>query len=46
MAGHSDNVLDLPAFEEPTKVLIVIAPYYGDIAEAQLASARILMRRS
>ncbi len=40
MAGHSDNVLNLPEFDVPTKVLIVIAPYYKDISEAQLASAR------
>lgn len=40
MAGHSDNVLDLPRFEAGTTVLIVIAPYYKDISEAQLASAR------
>jgi 6,7-dimethyl-8-ribityllumazine synthase len=40
MAGHSDNVLELPKFDKPTKVLIVIAPYYKDISKAQLASVR------
>ncbi len=40
MAGHSDNTLTLPQFDEPTKVGIVIAPYYTAISEAQLASAR------
>jgi len=40
MAGHSDNDLDLPDFGDPVKVLIVIAPYYAKIADAQLASAR------
>ncbi|MEM8822311.1 MAG: 6,7-dimethyl-8-ribityllumazine synthase [Pseudomonadota bacterium] len=45
MAGHSDNVLDLPTFEEAPKVLIVIAPYYGAISEAQLASARAVLER-
>ncbi|MEM7643991.1 MAG: 6,7-dimethyl-8-ribityllumazine synthase [Pseudomonadota bacterium] len=45
MAGHSDNVLDLPSFEEAPKVLIVIAPYYGAISEAQLASARAVLER-
>lgn len=45
MAGHSDNVLDLPAFEAAPKVLIVIAPYYGRIAEAQLASARAWLEK-
>ena len=46
MAGHSDNVLDLPTFDEPTKVLIVIAPYYGDIAQAQLASAKAVIEKA
>lgn len=40
MAGHSDNVLDLPAFDTPPRILLVIAPYYSAIAEQQLASAR------
>ncbi|MEM8848646.1 MAG: 6,7-dimethyl-8-ribityllumazine synthase [Pseudomonadota bacterium] len=44
MAGHSDNVLDLPSFEgERPKVLIVIAPYYGAISAAQLTSARSVL---
>lgn len=40
MAGHSDNDMALPAFEKPVKILIVIAPYYTKISDAQLASAR------
>ncbi|MEM9798383.1 MAG: 6,7-dimethyl-8-ribityllumazine synthase [Pseudomonadota bacterium] len=43
MAGHSDNVLDLPRFDRAPKVLIVIAPYYNDISQAQLASARAVI---
>lgn len=43
MAGHSDNVLALPSFDKPTKVLIVIAPYYSAISDAQLASARAVL---
>lgn len=43
MAGHSDNVLTLPHFDKPTRVLIVIAPYYGAISAAQLASARAII---
>jgi len=45
MAGHSDNVLPLPDFSdgEAPRVLIVIAPYYGDISAAQLASARAVL---
>ncbi|MEM9972038.1 MAG: 6,7-dimethyl-8-ribityllumazine synthase [Pseudomonadota bacterium] len=46
MAGHSDNVLPLPEFADPAKVLIVIAPYYGAISEAQLASARGILERA
>ena len=45
MAGHSDNALALPAFDEAPKVLIVIAPYYKGISEAQLASARAVLER-
>lgn len=40
MAGHSDYVLAMPSFDTPPKVLIVIAPYYSAISDAQLASAR------
>ncbi len=40
MAGHSDSEMGLPELTDPTKVLIVIAPYYTKIAKAQLASAR------
>ncbi|WP_339644076.1 6,7-dimethyl-8-ribityllumazine synthase [Jannaschia helgolandensis] len=43
MAGHSDNVLTLPAFDKPARVLIVIAPYYGAISAAQLSSARAVL---
>lgn len=43
MAGHSDNVLTLPTFDRPARVLIVIAPYYGAISAAQLASARAVL---
>ncbi len=43
MAGHSDAALTPPTFEAPVKVLIVIAPYYGAIAAAQLASTRAVL---
>ena len=43
MAGHSDNDLGLPAFTDPVKVAIVIAPYYKKISDAQLASARAIL---
>jgi len=41
MAGsESHHVLDLPAFDAPVKVLIVVAPYYKDIADNLIAGAR------
>ncbi|WP_371155133.1 6,7-dimethyl-8-ribityllumazine synthase [Jannaschia sp. 2305UL9-9] len=46
MAGHSDNVLTLPTFTDSTRILIVIAPYYGAISAAQLASARAVIEAS
>ncbi len=46
MAGHSDNSLAPPVFDRPTKVLIVVAPYYSKIAEAQLAAARSVLERA
>lgn len=46
MAGHSDNDLGLPKFTDPVKVLIVIAPYYKAISEAQLASARGVLEQA
>ena len=46
MAGHSDNDLGLPSFDKPTKVLIVIAPYYTSIANAQLDAARGVLDRA
>ena len=40
MAGPTHHVLPLPRFEEPVRVLIVLAPYYRDIADSLLAGAR------
>lgn len=40
MAGPTHHVLPLPEFEEPVRVLIVVAPYYRDVADALLAGAR------
>ena len=40
MAGsESHYVLPLPAFDKPVKVLIVVAPYYKDIADNMIAGA-------
>lgn len=41
MAGtESHYILPRPSFEKPVKVLIVVAPYYRDIADDLLAGAR------
>lgn len=46
MAGHSDNDLDLPGFDKPVKIAIVIAPYYTAIAKAQIAAATAVLDRA
>ena len=40
MAGQSHYTLDLPSFDDPVKLLIVVAPYYKDIAEHLVAGAK------
>ncbi|MDE3079117.1 MAG: 6,7-dimethyl-8-ribityllumazine synthase [Paracoccaceae bacterium] len=41
MAGHETHyTLPLPKFDKPVKVLIVVAPYYKDIADDLIAGAR------
>ena len=40
MAGASHHVLDLPEFDEAPKLLIVVSPYYKDIADGLLEGAR------
>ena len=41
MAGHESHyILPRPAFDEPVKLLIVVAPYYKDIAENMIAGAK------
>ena len=43
MAGPTHYTLPLPTFEAPPKVLIVVAPYYRDIADDLLAGARAVL---
>ena len=43
MAGASHYSLPLPAFEAPVRVLIVVAPYYKDIADDMVAGARAVL---
>ena len=40
MAGQSHHTLDLPRFDAPVRVLIVVAPYYKDIADDLVTGAR------
>jgi 6,7-dimethyl-8-ribityllumazine synthase len=41
MAGHESHyILPRPAFDAPVKLLIVVAPYYKDIAENMIAGAK------
>ncbi|WP_425049816.1 6,7-dimethyl-8-ribityllumazine synthase [Psychromarinibacter sp. S121] len=43
MAGTETHYeLPLPSFDEPVKMLIVVAPYYKDIADEQIAGARAI----
>lgn len=39
-ANEQHYVLDLPRFEAPVKLLIVVAPYYKDIADNLVAGVR------
>lgn len=39
-ASESHYTLPLPRFEKPVKLLIVVAPYYKDIADNLIAGAR------
>lgn len=40
MAAHeSHHILPLPSFDKPVKLLIVVAPYYKDIADNLLSGA-------
>ncbi|MEP1538679.1 MAG: 6,7-dimethyl-8-ribityllumazine synthase [Paracoccaceae bacterium] len=40
MASISHHVLERPSFDKPVKMLIVVAPYYKDIADNMVAGAR------
>lgn len=40
MAGISHHVLDRPSFDKPVKLLIVVSPYYKDIADHMVAGAK------
>lgn len=46
MAGASHYSLPLPRFDKPVKALIVVAPYYRDIADHLIAGARATLERA
>lgn len=39
-ANEQHHILDLPVFDKPVKLLIVVAPYYKDITDNLVAGAR------
>ena len=39
-ANETHYTLDLPTFDKPVKILIVVAPYYKDIADELIAGAK------
>ncbi|MFN3938107.1 MAG: 6,7-dimethyl-8-ribityllumazine synthase [Gemmobacter sp.] len=40
MAGPSHHTLPVPRFDKPVKLLIVVAPYYRDIADMLISGAQ------
>jgi 6,7-dimethyl-8-ribityllumazine synthase len=46
MAGESLSRLTLPALDPPPAVLVVVAPYYREIADLLLAGARRVLDRA
>ncbi|MCB2127248.1 MAG: 6,7-dimethyl-8-ribityllumazine synthase, partial [Rhodobacteraceae bacterium] len=47
MAGSEAHyTLPLPVFDKPVKLLIVVAPYYRDIADNLVAGARAVAARA
>ena len=40
MAGPAHRTLPLPTFDKPPRLLIVVAPYYRDIADGLIEGAR------
>ncbi len=45
MAAHEEHtVLTAPSFDKPVKVLIVVSPYYSDIANGLLTGAKAALK--
>ncbi|MFZ5750830.1 MAG: 6,7-dimethyl-8-ribityllumazine synthase [Pseudomonadota bacterium] len=45
-ASESHHILDLPAFDRAVRLLIVVAPYYKDIADSLVAGARAVAAKA
>lgn len=45
-SAENYHILDLPTFSDPLKVLIVVAPYYKDIAGNMLAGAKATLEQA
>jgi 6,7-dimethyl-8-ribityllumazine synthase len=45
-ANESHHILDLPRFDGAVKLLIVVAPYYKDIADKLVAGAKAVAERA
>jgi 6,7-dimethyl-8-ribityllumazine synthase len=45
-ANETHSTLPLPAFDKPVKLLIVVAPYYRDIADNLIAGARAMAAKA
>ena len=41
-SNETHHILPLPQFDKPVKLLIVVAPYYKDIADQLVAGPRSL----
>ena len=42
-ASEQHYVLPVPSFDDPVKVLIVVSPYYKDIADQMLEAVRAVL---
>ncbi len=45
-ASESHHILDLPSFDRAVRLLVVVAPYYKDIADNLVAGARAVAARA
>ncbi|RYH09799.1 6,7-dimethyl-8-ribityllumazine synthase [Tropicimonas sp. IMCC6043] len=44
--AESHHILPLPSFDKPVKLLIVVAPYYKDIADELVAGAKAAIEKA